>query len=280
MKLASYALDGRESFGAVNGEGLLDLGEAFAGRCPTLRDLLAADLLDEARSTVARGGPQYKLSDVRLRPVIPNPDKIICVGFNYKAHADEAGLDVPKQPTVFARLANTLLGHGDNMVRPRVSKNFDFEGELAVIIGRHGRYVSEADALDYVAGYSCFNEGSLRDYQKQNLTAGKNFPATGPFGPWMVTTDEIPDPTKLQLTTRLNGQEMQKSGTDMLVYSIPTIISYISEFTFLEPGDVIATGTPAGVGHRRNPQVFMKPGDVIEIEISGIGTLRNQVVDE
>ena len=181
---------------------------------------------------------------------------------------------------MFIRRPNTLLGHEGEMIRPSVSQNFDFEGELTVVIGRGGRHIPVARALDHVAGYTCFVDGSVRDYQKFSVTSGKNFPGTGPLGPWLVTTDEIPDPTKLTLMTRLNGQEMQRSGTDLLIYSIPQIISFCSDFTPLSPGDVIATGTPEGVGHRRNPQVWMKPGDVLEVEITGIGVLRNRMVDE
>jgi 2-keto-4-pentenoate hydratase/2-oxohepta-3-ene-1,7-dioic acid hydratase in catechol pathway len=181
---------------------------------------------------------------------------------------------------VFLRLADTLLGHGQALVRPRISDKFDFEGELAVVIGRPGRHVSEADALGHVAGYTCFVDGSVRDYQKFSVTSGKNFPATGPLGPVMVTADEIGDPARLTLVTRLNGREMQRSGTDLLIYSIAQIIKFVSDFTSLAPGDIIATGTPAGVGHRRTKPVWMKPGDILEVEISGIGTLRNPVVAE
>jgi 2-keto-4-pentenoate hydratase/2-oxohepta-3-ene-1,7-dioic acid hydratase in catechol pathway len=181
---------------------------------------------------------------------------------------------------MFIRLANTLTGHEGEMIRPAVSQSFDFEGELAVVIARGGRHIPVERALEHVAGYTCFVDGSVRDYQKFSVTSGKNFPATGPLGPWIVTTDEIDDPRRLMLTTRLNGQEVQKSATDLLIYSVPQIIAFCSQFTPLAPGDVIATGTPEGVGHRRNPPLWMKPGDVLEVEISGIGTLRNRVVDE
>jgi 2-keto-4-pentenoate hydratase/2-oxohepta-3-ene-1,7-dioic acid hydratase in catechol pathway len=181
---------------------------------------------------------------------------------------------------MFLRLSNTLVGHEGEMIRPTVSQNFDFEGELAIVIGRGGRHIAKERALEHVAGYTCFVDGSVRDYQKFSVTSGKNFPGTGPLGPWMVTTDEIPDPTRLTLMTRLNGTEMQRSGTDLLIYSIPHIIAFCSDFTTLVPGDVIATGTPEGVGHRRDPQLWMKPGDVLEVEITGIGTLRTRIVDE
>src|SRR5207253_479357 len=178
------------------------------------------------------------------------------------------------------RLATTLTGHEAEMIRPSVSQSFDFEGELAVVIGRGGRHIPVARALEHVAGYTCFVDGSVRDYQKISVTSGKNFPATGPLGPWIVTADEIPDPARLVLTTRLNGREMQHSGTDMLIHPVPAIVAFCSDFTPLQPGDVIATGTPDGVGHRRTPPLWMKPGDVLEVEISGIGTLRSRIVDE
>ena len=279
MKLASYRLDGEDTFGAVVGDGVVTVG-GRKGRFPTLREVIAANGLDEIRRAVAGKTAERKLSDIRFLPVIPDPPKILCVGINYKSHAEETGRDTMSNPQIFLRLANTLIGHDGEMVRPKVSTNFDFEGELAAIIGKPGRHIKESDALAHVAGYTCFVDGSVRDYQKHSVTAGKNFSATGPLGPWMVTSDEIRDPTVMTLMTRLNGVEMQRSGTDMLIYSIPRIISYVSDFTPLEPGDVIATGTPAGVGHRRNPPVWMKAGDVLEVEITGIGTLRSRIVDE
>lgn len=278
MKLASYLLGGKEAFGAVVGDAIVTF--SGDGRYPTLRDAIAANALADLAKVAKDKEPDCKLADVKLLPVITNSEKIVCIGLNYKSHADEGNNAVPENPSLFFRLVNTLVPQGGEMIRPKVSTRFDFEGELAVIIGKSGRHITEADALSHIAGYSCFVDGSIRDYQKHSVTAGKNFVGTGPFGPWMVTADEIPDPTKLTLVTRLNGQEMQRSGTDMLVYSIPTLIAYISSFTPLTPGDVIATGTPAGVGHRRNPQVWMKAGDVLEVEISKIGTLRNSVVDE
>ena len=181
---------------------------------------------------------------------------------------------------MFARFVDTLVGHEGEMIRPKISTHFDFEGELTIVIGRAGRYIRREDALDHVAGYTIMVDGSVRDYQKFSVTSGKNFPGTGPLGPWIVTTDEIPDPHKLTLTTRLNGKVMQHSGTDILIHDVPALIAFVSNFTALVPGDLIATGTPEGVGHRRNPPVWMKAGDVLEVEISGIGILRNRIVDE
>jgi 2-keto-4-pentenoate hydratase/2-oxohepta-3-ene-1,7-dioic acid hydratase in catechol pathway len=279
MKLASYQIDGEDTFGAVVGDGVVTL-DGRKGRFATLRGVLAANGLREIASAVAGKKPDHKLADIRFLPVITNPAKILCVGINYRSHAEETGRDTMSNPQMFLRLTNTLVGHDGEMIRPTVSKNLDFEGELAAVIGKGGRHIKESEALAHIAGYTCFVDGSVRDYQKHSVTAGKNFIGTGPLGPWMVTADEIPDPTIMTLMTRLNGVEMQRSSTDMLIYSIPRIISYVSDFTPLEPGDVIATGTPAGVGHRRNPPLWMKAGDVLEVEITGIGTLRSRIVDE
>jgi 2-keto-4-pentenoate hydratase/2-oxohepta-3-ene-1,7-dioic acid hydratase in catechol pathway len=280
MKLASYLANGKACFGAVTGDGVITLNQRLGGRYATLRDLLAADGLAEARKAADGARPDHKLAEVQFLPAIPNPDKILCAGINYRSHAAETGRELPKQPSMFIRLANTLTGQDGEMIRPSVSQQFDFEGELAIVIGRGGRHIPVARALDHVAGYTCFVDGSVRDYQKFSVTSGKNFPGTGPLGPWIVTSDEIPDPTRLTLVTRLNGEEVQKSGTALLIYSVPQIIAFCSDFTSLVPGDVIATGTPDGVGHRRTPPLWMKPGDVLEVEISGIGTLRSRVVDE
>ena len=279
MRLASYRLDGEDTFGAVMRDGVVTLGGRKA-KYPTLRDALAADAIGELRGAIAGKGPDHKLAQVTFLPVIPIPAKILCVGINYKSHAAETGRDTMSNPQMFLRLVSTLVGHEGEMIRPKVSTNFDFEGELAVIIGKGGRHIKEAGALAHVAGYTCFVDGSVRDWQKHSVTSGKNFIGTGPLGPWMVTSDEIPDPTIMTLMTRLNGVEMQRSGTDMLIYSVPRIIAYVSAFTPLEPGDVIATGTPAGVGHSRKPPLWMKAGDTLEVEITGIGTLRNRIVDE
>jgi 2-keto-4-pentenoate hydratase/2-oxohepta-3-ene-1,7-dioic acid hydratase in catechol pathway len=280
MKLASYVAEGKSCFGAVVGDGVVTLNGRLGGRYASLRDALAAGALDDIRKVIAGAKPDHKFAEITWLPAITDPEKILCAGINYRSHAAETGRELPKQPSMFLRLANSLIGHEGELIRPSVSQNFDFEGELAVVIGRGGRHIAAERALEHVAGYSCFVDGSVRDYQKFSVTSGKNFPGTGPLGPWIVTTDEIPDPTWLTLTTRLNGEEVQKSGTDLLIYSVPQIIAFCSDFTPLVPGDVIATGTPDGVGHRRNPPLWMKPGDVLEVEISGIGTLRNRVVDE
>ena len=281
MKLLSYESGGQASYGVVSGEGVVDLGR----RLPyaDLRALIAADALGEARAAAAGQDADARLDGITYLPTIPHPDKVICVGLNYQDHRAETGrTEETANPTLFNRFANAQTGHGQPMIRPSASDNYDFEGELALIIGKPGRHVAEADALAHIAGYACFNDGSVRDWQfhTSQFLPGKNFFASGALGPWMVTSDEIPDPAALRLITRLNGQEVQNATTDMLIFTIPRLIAYISTFTELSPGDVIPTGTPGGVGARRNPPLWMKPGDVVEVEISGVGTLRNPIAAE
>jgi 2-keto-4-pentenoate hydratase/2-oxohepta-3-ene-1,7-dioic acid hydratase in catechol pathway len=280
MKLASYIADGKAVFGVVTGDGVVTMNDGLKGRCATLRDALAMGALDQIRHLAQGAKPDHKLADVRFLPAITNPEKILCVGINYKSHAAEHGTEAPKLPNIFTRFVNTLVAHEGEMIRPKVSTSFDFEGELALVVGKSGRHIKAENALDHVAGYTCFCDATVRDFTKYSLVASKNFAGTGPLGPWIVTADEIPDPTKLTLTTRLNGQEMQKSGTDMLIHSIPAVIEFCSVFTPLSPGDIIATGTPDGIGAKRTPPVWMKAGDVLEVEISDIGTLRNTIADE
>jgi 2-keto-4-pentenoate hydratase/2-oxohepta-3-ene-1,7-dioic acid hydratase in catechol pathway len=278
MKLLSFTAGGKDLFGAVSGDGVITLNERLGQ--PNLAAALAAGGIEALRQASRGAAPDHKLAGIKFRPVIPQPNKILCAGVNYRAHAAEAGRELPKQPSMFIRFTDTLVGHNGEMVRPKLSDNFDYEGELALVIGKAGRHIPAERALDHIAGYTIFVDGSVRDYQKFSVTSGKNWPGTGPLGPWLVTTDEIPDPSKLTLTTRLNGQQVQHSGTDKLIYSIPQIVSFCSDFTTLSPGDVIATGTPEGVGHGRKPPLWMKPGDVLEVEISKIGVLRARIVDE
>jgi 2-keto-4-pentenoate hydratase/2-oxohepta-3-ene-1,7-dioic acid hydratase in catechol pathway len=275
MKLLSFAAGGKDCFGALSGDGVVTLNDKIGQ--PNLRAALAAGATEAMRKAARDAKPDRKLSDVKFLPVIPRPGKILCAGINYRSHAAETGRELPKQPSMFVRFTDTLVGHGGDMIRPSVSNNFDFEGELAVVIGKTGRHIKAEHALDHVAGYTCFVDGSVRDFQKFSVTSGKNFPGTGPLGPWLVTTDEIPDPSRLTLVTRLNGQEVQHSTTDLLIYSIPQVIAFCSDFTVLSPGDVIATGTPEGVGHHREPPLWMKPGDTLEVEITTIGTLRAHI---
>lgn len=278
MRLLSFVAGGKACFGAVSGDGVVTLNDKIGQ--PDLRSALAAGAMAAMRQAAQNAKPDHKLGDIEFQPLVPTPNKILCAGVNYRAHAAEVGRELPKQPSMFIRFADTLVGHGGEMIRPTVSDNFDFEGELALVIGKAGRHIKAERALDHVAGYTCFVDGSVRDYQKFSVTSGKNFPGTGPFGPWLVTTDEIPDPSRLTLTTRLNGQQVQHATTDQLIYSIPQIIAFCSDFTALSPGDVIATGTPEGVGHSRKPPLWMKPGDALEVEISSIGILRARIVDE
>jgi 2-keto-4-pentenoate hydratase/2-oxohepta-3-ene-1,7-dioic acid hydratase in catechol pathway len=278
MRLLSFAADGKEWFGAARDDGIVTFNDKIGQ--PDLRAALAAGAMEAMRRVAKDASPDRRLDDITFLPVIPKPGKILCAGLNYPSHVAEMGRELPKQPSMFARFVDTLVGHGGAMIRPTVSDHFDFEGELAVVIGKGGRHIAPESALDHVAGYTCFVDGSVRDYQKFSVTSGKNFPSTGPLGPWMVTTDEIDDPSRLTLTTRLNGQDVQHSTTDLLIYSIPQIIAFCSDFTALSPGDVIATGTPEGVGHSRKPPLWMKPGDRLEVEIDGIGVLRVDIAAE
>ena len=282
MKLASYLVAGRPGYGVVQGAGVVDLTRRLGARHRDVRALLAADALAEARSAVAGAAPDYTLADLQLLPVIPNPDKILCVGLNYEAHRVEAGRETTENPTLFARFAASQVGAGQPLLRPRESTQFDYEAEIAVIIGKAGRRIAAADAWDHVAGYSCYNDGSVRDWQRHTSqwTPGKNFPATGAFGPWMVTADEIAPDTVMTLSARLNGLEVQRATTEQMIFKIPALIRYISTFTTLLPGDVIVSGTPGGVGSRRDPPLWMRAGDLVEIEIDRVGVLRNTIADD
>jgi 2-keto-4-pentenoate hydratase/2-oxohepta-3-ene-1,7-dioic acid hydratase in catechol pathway len=283
MRLASFENAGRASYGLVAGDKIVDLGARFGARAPTLREMLKADLLKEASAFVNDAG-DFELSDVKLLPTIPDPAHVWCLAINYMDHVHEVNAigikrDPPKKPAVFMRYADSLVGGGEPMLMPTVSDEFDYECELAVIIGRGGRNISEADALSHVAGYSIFNDGSIRDWQfhAEQIAVGKNFANTGSIGPWLVTADEVPDPHNLNISTRLNGNVMQSGNTRDMLFKIPAFIAYVSAVLPLQPGDILATGTPAGVGFSRRPQVFMKPGDVCEVEIETIGKLTNPI---
>ena len=281
MKLASFEISGQPSWGVVDGDDMLDVGSVLRDRAPDLRTAIAAGIWADIRQAAA-DAPRLALSAVAWLPVIPNPDKILCVGLNYESHRRETGRAEVENPTIFARFANSQLGHRGNILRPRVSSQLDYEGELAVVIGKAGRYISREDAWKHVAGYACYNDGTLRDWQRHThqFTPGKNFPDTGAFGPWMVTADEIADLDALKLTTRVNGEVVQEAGLDQMIFDVPRLIQYCSAFTRLEPGDVIATGTPGGVGFKREPQLFLKPGDTVEVAITHLGVLTNGIADE
>src|SRR5690606_24468527 len=273
MKLVSFSKAGKAGFGVVKGDGIVDLGAALQNRYADLKALLAADALAEAKQALDSREADFALADVELLPVIPNPGKIWCCGLNYGEHVRETNREVTEKPVFFLRFADSQVGHNQGMPVPPESTQLDFEGEIAVIIGKPGRRIREENAFDHVAGYACYNDGTIRDWQRhtQQWIPGKNFYRTGGFGPWMVTSDEIPANTVLTLTARLNGQEMQRATTDMMIHSIARQIAYASTVAPLQSGDVIVTGTPGGVGARRQPPVWMKAGDVIEIEIDKVG---------
>jgi 2-keto-4-pentenoate hydratase/2-oxohepta-3-ene-1,7-dioic acid hydratase in catechol pathway len=276
MKLASFRRsDESHGWGLVTDAGIIDLGFESAGLRQALEDGFPW-------AAHANRKPDLQIEQIEFLPPIPDPDKIICVGLNYRSHIAESGREAPSKPVIFTRFANSQMGHGQPMIRPNASEQLDFEGELAVVIGKRGRHISRETAFDHVLGYSCYNDGSVRDWQRHThqFAPGKNFVSTGGFGPWIVTTDEIRDVGKQTLVTRLNGVEVQRTTIDDLLFDIPAIIEYCSTFTELAPGDVIATGTTGGVGAARNPPLWMRPGDVVEVEISGIGILRNVVEQE
>ena len=277
MRWLSFEVAGRESFGFLGEDDVLtDVGAR--GGFPDLKAAIAADALAQLASDV--GNDRIPLSDIRYLPTIPNPDKVLCVGLNYRAHQEETGRGGEGVPTIFTRFAASQMGHLEPMVRPRESATLDYEGEIAMIIGRPGRRIARADALSHVAGFSIYNDGSVREYQRQTsqFTPGKNFSATGGFGPWMMTLDEIGDLDDMEITTRLNGEVMQNARASLLVHGFAELIEFCSTFTELVPGDVIVTGTPGGVGVARTPPVFMDDGDSIEIEVKPIGRLVNPVI--
>ena len=284
MKLLSFIHQGRETWGALVGtDTIVDLGKAMP-QYPTLTDYIASGAYLKASADVANKPADVKLADITFLPVIPKPEKIVCAVRNYMDHHQEvlaAGMqrELSQEPPIFLRVWRSQVAHGQPIVCPKVSASLDWEGELAVIIGKEGRNIAEADAFDHVAGYSCYNDGSIREWQfhAKQIASGKNFESTGGFGPWMVTADEIAPNQQLKLVTRLNGEVVQSSHTGHMIFSIAKLISYASAIFTLVPGDVIATGTPAGVGWSRKPAWFMKPGDVCEVEIEGIGTLVNPI---
>ncbi len=284
MKLLSFIHQGRETWGALVGaDAIVDLGKALP-QYATLTDYIASGAYLNAKQDVVGKSADVKLADITFLPVIPKPEKIVCAVRNYMDHHQEvlaAGMhrELSEEPPIFLRVWRSQVAHGQPIICPKVSGSLDWEGELAVIIGKEGRNIAEADAFDHVAGYSCYNDGSIREWQfhAKQIASGKNFESTGGFGPWMVTADEIAPNQQLQLVTRLNGEVVQSSHTGHMIFSIAKLISYASTIFTLVPGDVIATGTPAGVGWSRKPAWFMKPGDVCEVEIEGIGTLVNPI---
>ncbi|MUO78950.1 5-carboxymethyl-2-hydroxymuconate isomerase [Agrobacterium vitis] len=280
MKFVSFTRLGRAGFGAVVGGGIVDLTGRLSYDCLTLKQAILDDLLEIAADYAGDRKPELAFSDVTLLPVIPDPAKILCIGVNYVAHREETKRPEVGHPTVFIRFADSQIGHGQPMIKPSQSDCLDFEAELAVVIGRGGRDITEEDAMQHIAGYSCYHDGSVRDWQRHSsqFAPGKNFPATGAFGPALVTADEVEDYTQLSITGRLNGEIVQQATLADLIFSIPALIAYLSAFTPLSAGDVIVTGTPGGVGERREPPLYMKAGDVFEVDIPGVGLLVNPVI--
>ncbi|HEX7080503.1 MAG TPA: fumarylacetoacetate hydrolase family protein [Gammaproteobacteria bacterium] len=284
MRLASFTAAGSPGFGIVADGGIVDLGGRLAD-CSSLRALLERDNLAAARALAGRA-PDYGFDDVRLLPTVPDPGKIVCIGINYRNRDREYGaspVEEPKYPSVFFRTPESLVAHGEPILRPPESEQLDYEGEIVLVIGQAGRRIPEAHALRHVAGFTLMNEGSVRDWlrhAKFNVTPGKNFARSGSLGPWMVTADEIPRCDALHLTTRVNGEVRQDDTTANLMFPFARLIAYVSTFMPLKPGDLIATGTPTGAGARFDPPKYLKPGDVVEVHVPEIGTLRNPVADE
>jgi 2-keto-4-pentenoate hydratase/2-oxohepta-3-ene-1,7-dioic acid hydratase in catechol pathway len=285
MKLLSYEVGGIPSYGAVKGDGIVDLARRL-GRCfPTLRELLAVGGLPRAAEVVAGAQPDHGWDNLHFQLPIPSPEKIICVGVNYPErnaeYRDNSALQ--QKPSLFFRVTRSFVAHRAPIIRPPESRQLDYEGELVVVIGKPGRRIPAGKALDYVAGFSVMNEGTIRDWirhAKFNNTQGKNWERSGAIGPWLVTTEEFPDLAETTISTRVNGELRQQDRLGNMLFPIPYLINYISTFTALAPGDLIATGTPTGAGARFDPPRFLVPGDVVEVEVSGLGILSNQVADE
>lgn len=282
MKLISYRRTGKQHFGVVSEQNVIELTDRIPGATDLAAVLGSAHFLEMAKDIARNSQPDYSLSNVELEAVIPRPGKVVCVGINYVEHAAEAGRKVGEYPVIFQRYSETLTAHGAPLLRPKVSAAFDFEAELAVVIGKGGAHIDPANAMDHVAGYTCFNDASVRDWQfhTHQYGMGKNFRATGSLGPWLVTADEIADYRELTVTGLLNGEQMQVGKLAELAFDIPALISYVSKALPWNPGDILATGTPSGIGFKRNPPVFLKAGDTFEVVISQIGTLSNPVADE
>ena len=280
MKFVSFRAGGHARYGLVIGNGIVDLTTRRSE--PDLKSLIAAEGLAAAANTHSGDKPDFRLDAVQFDPLIPSPSKIICVGLNYHEHRNETQMTGDAYPAIFLRFSDTQLGHLDAVTRPKESEQLDYEAELAVVIGKGGRHIRERDVAAHIAGYSCYNDVSVRDYQRHSSqwTPGKNFPGTGPFGPFLVTPDEVGELAGKTIQTRLNRDTVQSSTLDMMIFSPARLIEYISGFTPLYPGDVIATGTPGGVGWVRKPPLWMKPGDTVEIEIEGVGLLKNRIVAE
>jgi 2-keto-4-pentenoate hydratase/2-oxohepta-3-ene-1,7-dioic acid hydratase in catechol pathway len=274
MKLLSFRVNNKNKYGLVTTDGVTDLQPLFPQYDSLPEFIPHLYLLDTLPPSAKKAN--YSFDEIVFLPVITDPNKIICAGVNYR-DKDVTYNERPANPVLFIRFADSQTGHLAPLLKPECSNEFDYEGEMALVIGRRGRNIPQQEALQYVAGYSCYMDGSVRDWQHACFTGGKNWPATGGFGPWLVTADDIPDPQNLNITTRLNGQTVQRDNTNCMVHSIAELIAYISTFSALSPGDVILTGTPGGIGKKRTPPLFMRPGDRVEVEIERIGCLINTV---
>ena len=282
MKLLSFSIQGQQSFGLVQDQSVVDLKKHFANKYVDLKSLLAQENFIEVVKSAEHVAPDYALADIQFEPVIPNPEQIFCIGLNYAEHVQETQREVTEKPMIFFRLAPSQVGHNQPLLRPVEADQFDYEGEIAVVIGKGGRRISKEDSWDHIAGYACYNDGSVRDWQRHTAQwgPGKNFFQTGGFGPWLVTSDEIKANETMTLITRVNGKELQRAQTTQLIHDIPSLINYISTFTPLQPGDVIVSGTPGGIGLKRTPPVLLSEGDVVEIEVDKIGILKNIVKND
>jgi 2-keto-4-pentenoate hydratase/2-oxohepta-3-ene-1,7-dioic acid hydratase in catechol pathway len=284
MRLASYIAEGRASYGAVVDGGVVDFGTPFGARYPTLVDLIRAGAIDEARAVLAVAQPDFPLAAIALTPPLLAPEKILCIGVNYaNRNADFDDSSLPKYPSMFFRHPGSLAGSGQDLVRPRVSEQFDYEGEIAIVIGREARHVPKEHARDYILGYTLCNEGSVRDWMRHgkfNVTQGKNFDRSGSIGPWIVTADEI-DPAKpMHLTVRLNGDVTQDDTTASMIFSFGDLIAYVTTFMTIKPADIISAGTPVKRKSDTGAPRWLRAGDVVEVSSPELGTLRNQVIDE
>lgn len=284
-RLAAFSANGRAHYGLVTDKGLIDLYSRYHERWPTLREVIESDALMRVADACAGEETDFSFADVAWEIPLPAPEKILCVGVNYPDRNEEYkdGQEAPKNPSLFVRFPRSFVGHERPILRPTVSPQLDYEGEIVIVIGKGGRHIAEADALSHIAALSLSNEGTVRDWvrhAKFNVTQGKNFDASGSMGPWLVSFEDEAQIADIGLVSRVNGEVRQQDRTSRMIFPFRKIIAYISTFTTLVPGDVILTGTPTGAGARFDPPIWLKPGDVVEVEADGIGTLRNEVADE
>ncbi|HIF59318.1 MAG TPA: FAA hydrolase family protein [Rhodospirillales bacterium] len=285
MKIASFEKDGLASYGVVINSGIIDLGTRLGSEFPALIDVLRANAIDIIHSEIKGQEPDFLMDDVVLQIPVPSPEKIICIGVNYSNRNDEYkdGSDAPEFPSVFLRTPGSFVGHNQDILRPPESDQLDYEGEIVLVVGKGGRRIKKENYLQHIAGLSIMNEGTIRDWvrhAKFNVTQGKNFVSSGSVGPWMVTTEEVGDLDELSIQTRVNNEVRQADSISNMIFKFPYLLSYLSTFFELKPGDLIATGTPVGAGARFDPPVWLKPGDSLEIEVPKVGKLQNTFVDE